>query len=146
MDKRRRAAQVVKGHDVVVTLDSFDMVRYEHRPSMDGIPHSYSDDSDMAQYSRRRKKKGEKSNKALQLSGFGLFQQCLNSGISDTENVFTEIVQKTKSILLPVLRNNSGATHQHDHFEETDPGTGVDENVEIGEEEILRHDYDLERV
>lgn len=125
-------------------FDSFDVVHTAGTTSdVGGISASSSEDSDMAHYSRRRRKK-EPEKRALHFAGFGLFNQCVVShGDSDADIVFKDIVKMTKDILLPVLAHADcdGYSRQQKEVE-----TVEEENVEIGEEEILRHDYDLERV
>mmetsp|Transcript_18691 Transcript_18691/g.35525 ORF Transcript_18691/g.35525 Transcript_18691/m.35525 type:complete len:153 (+) Transcript_18691:49-507(+) len=126
-------------------IGSFDMMQSVGMASdVGGISTSSSEDSDMAQYSRRRRNK-ESEKKALQSVGFGMFDQCLTGrGFPDSDNAFTEIVKMTKDILLPVLCQPDNDVHYHQTQEET--ATMEEENVEIGEDEILRHDYFLERV
>ena len=143
--KRRDANSVTLQAKIAMKLiESFDMIQTVGTASdVGGISTSSSEDSEMAQYSRRRRTKGPEK-KALHFVGFGMFDQCLTShGFTDSANNFPDIVKMTKDILLPVLRQADIDTH-HQPQEET---TGMEEeNVEIGEEDILFRDYDLERV
>lgn len=124
-------------------IESFDTMHSVGTASDDGgISTISSEDSDTAKYSRRRRKK-QSGKKSLQV-GFGVFDQCLTSrGFPDSDNTFTEIVRMTKDILLPVLCQAESDAHYQTH-EET--SAMREENIEIEEDEILRHGYDLERV
>lgn len=96
----------------------------------------------MAQYSGRRRVKHRHVNeKAIHSVGFAIFGQCLQNSAPDAKNAFTEIVTKTKTMLRQTVCEERGRDHLPHETE-----TVIEENVEMGEEEILRHDYDLERV
>ena len=127
----------LKVSDAVTPNDSFDV-------ATTGIETSCSEDSDMAQYSRRRRKKGSgSSDKVLQTAGFAVFSQCLNSGVVNSGSAFTDLVRMTKSMLSPPWSTTHGSTAISSAVHDV---TEAVENVEMREEEILRHDYDLERV
>ena len=138
----RRGLEVGKGMTNMLKIgssvrpcDSFDVAPTE-------VHTSCSEDSDMAQYSRtRRKKASDKSQKALQTVGFEVFSQCLTSGVVQSGHALTEVVRMTKSTLSPLwtIERGKNVTPSVDETE------GV-ENVEIGEEENLYLDYELERV
>ena len=117
---------------------SFDVV-----PSARSIPSNNSEDSDMAQYSRRHKaQRSDTNTKDLEFAGFGAISQCLNTGVITSGHALTEMMKLTKTMLYPQWNpGNIGLSHAQHGTEITDG-----ENVEIGEEEILRRDYDFERV
>ena len=122
-------------------IDSFDVAQT-------AIEISRSEDSDMAQYARTKRKKTSdgKGEKALQTAGFALFSQCLNHGVVNSGNALTDLVRMTKSMLSPPWIGEGGQQHGHLSHADDEMEVAIEENVEIGEEEILRHDYDLERV
>ena len=121
--------------------ESFDVV--QGAASMQSIRSSSSEDSDMAQYSGRRRvrKRRDDKEKALQPLGFAVFGQCMHNPAPNPKAIFTDLVSKTKRILQKSKGEVNGGIQLPHEIEAMN-----EENIEIGEEEILRHDYDLERV
>lgn len=135
LDVGKDMADMLKTGTSDIPFGSFDVAPSE-------VNTSCSEDSDMAQYSRTRRKKGSyKSERALRNAGFEVFSQCLTSGVVQSTHALTEVVRITKSTLYPLWSKE----RDRNVFPSVEETEGV-ENVEIGEEENLYHDYELERV
>ena len=86
-------------------------------------------------------KRQRHSGKAIQPMSFALFGQCMHNPAPNPKAVFADLVSKTRNILQQTKCEQGGRIHLPDETE-----IMIEENVEMGEEEILRHDYGLERV
>ena len=113
-----------------------------------GIPSiatNTSSDSDMAQYAgKRRAKTSEKSKKTLTLADFNVFHQCFDNSAVNVDAYFADLAKLTKDMLPTMgggVRNETFSSRNDDDME-----NAHEMSVEIGEEDILQHDYKLERV
>lgn len=121
-------------------------------PGLWSINSSVSEDSDMAQYSGRRRRKKPLSPNAFPVNcaGFEHIKILCSHPSRPTiegDTTISDLVSQTKKILPKwQLHVNLLKPPVKSLSQEGESATLAEENVEIEEEDTLRHDYDLARV